>query len=53
MMPTAGVFGFAVIAEDKDGWVVDRAYSILPPNVSVTQDLNGFNVTLAPKLQEV
>ena len=53
MMPTAGVFGFAVIAEDKDGWVVDRAYSILPPNVSVTQDLNGFNVTLAPKLQKV
>ena len=53
MMPTAGVFGFAVIVEDKDGWVVDPAYSILPPNVSVTQDLNGFNVTLAPKLQEV
>ena len=53
MMPTAGVFGFAVIAEDKDGWVLDQAYSILPPNVSVTQDLNGFNVTLAPKLQEV
>ena len=53
MMPTAGVFGFAVIAEDKDGWVVDHAYSILPPNVSVTQDLNGFNVTLSPKLQMV
>ena len=53
MMPTAGVLGFAVIVEDKDGWVVDPAYSILPPNVSVTQDLNGFNVTLAPKLQKV
>jgi len=53
MMPTAGVFGFAVIVEDKDGWVVDPAYSILPPNVSVTQDLNGFNVTLDPKLQKV
>ena len=53
MMPTAGVFGFAVIAEDEDGWVIDHAYSILPPNVSVTQDLNGFNVTLAPKLQMV
>ena len=53
MMPTAGVFGFAVIAEDKDGWVIDHAYSILPPNVSVTQDLNCFNVTFAPKLQEV
>ena len=39
MIQTAGVFGFAVIAEDKDGWVIDPTHSILPPNVSVTQDL--------------
>jgi len=51
MMPTAGVFGFAVIQETKDWWQVRDDYSILPDNVSVTQDLNSFKVTTAPKLQ--
>lgn len=54
MMPTAGVFGFAVIAEHKDDWVLYTDYSIMPNNVSVSQDvLNGYNVTNAPKLQYV
>ena len=53
MMPTAGVFGFAVIQETKDWWQVRDDYSILPDNVSVTQDLNSFKVTTAPKLQYV
>ena len=46
MMPTAGVFGFAVIAEDKDGWVVDRAYSILNFKRSDgNNDCNLFNLS--------
>tara|TARA_S200002703_G_scaffold146088_2_gene140881 strand:- start:3767 stop:4048 length:282 start_codon:yes stop_codon:yes gene_type:complete len=53
MMPTAGVFGFAVIQETKDWWQVRDDYSILPDNVSVTQDLNSFKVTTAPKLELV
>jgi len=53
MMPMAGCFGFAVIEEDISCWNVDWDRSILPDNVSVTQDVNGFNVTNAPKLQLV
>jgi len=54
MMPTAGVFGFAVIAEHEDDWVLYTHYSMLPNNVSVSpDDLNGYNVTNAPKLQLV
>jgi len=53
MMPTAGVFGFAVISENEDSWILYTGYSILPSNASVTQDLNGFNVTTAPQLQYV
>jgi len=53
-MPTAGVFGFAVIAEHEDDWVLYTHYSMLPNNVSVgPDDLNGYNVTNAPKLQLV
>ena len=56
MLPTAGVFGFAVIAEHEDDWVLYDQFSILPPNVSVGQDpkqLNNFSVTNAPALQFV
>lgn len=35
MMPTAGVFGFAVIEETEDCWEVVDDCSMLPPNVSV------------------
>lgn len=53
MMPTAGVLGFAVISENEEAWILYTDYSILPPNTSVTQDLNGFNVTMAPQLQYI
>tara|TARA_S200002703_G_scaffold17947_1_gene14679 strand:+ start:457 stop:699 length:243 start_codon:yes stop_codon:yes gene_type:complete len=48
MMPTAGVFGFAVIKEDIGCWNVDWDRSILSPNNKVTQnnDLNTFNVSV-------
>ena len=54
MMPMAGCFGFAVISENEDAWILYTDYSVLPDNVSVTQgDLNNYNVTTAPKLQYV
>lgn len=56
MMPTAGVFGFAVIAEHEDDWVLYDQFSILPPNCSVGQDsenLSNYTVKPAPKLQFV
>lgn len=56
MLPTAGVFGFAVIAEHEDDWVLYDQFSILPPNVSVGQDpkqLNNFSVTNVPALEFV
>ena len=54
MMPTAGVFGFAVIAEDEDSWTLHTDYSMLPDCVSVgPDDLNGYNVTNAPQLEMV
>ena len=56
MLPSAGVFGFAVIAEHEDDWVLYDQFSILPPNVSVGQDsnnLNNYTVKPAPKLQFV
>lgn len=54
MMPTAGVFGFAVIQETKDWWQVRDDYSMLPPNVSVgTDGINSYKVTHAPKLELV
>ena len=48
MMPTAGVFGFAVIQENENGWEVCDWHSILPPNNKVTKinDLNKFNVSI-------
>jgi hypothetical protein len=54
MMPVPGCFGFAVISENEDSWILYTDYSILPDNVSVTQDdLNNYNVTTAPKLEYV
>ena len=53
MMPTAGVLGFAVISENEEAWILYTDYSILPPNTSVTQDLNSFNVTTARQLEYV
>lgn len=38
MLPTAGVFGFAVIAENGSEWKLQSVDSILPPNASVIQD---------------
>lgn len=48
MMPTAGVFGFAVIQESENGWEVCDDRSILSPVNKVTQtnDLNTFNVSV-------
>jgi hypothetical protein len=48
MMPTAGVFGFAVIQENENGWEVCDDRSILSPTNKVTQtnDLNKFNVSI-------
>ena len=54
MMPMAGCFGFAVISEDQDAWILYDQFSMLPDNVSVGQDdLNNYNVTNAPKLEMV
>lgn len=52
MMPTAGVFGFAVIKETDTHWTVLNE-SMLPPNVSIGTDGNTFSVQPAPKLQLV
>ena len=54
MMPMAGCFGFAVISEDEDAWILYDQFSMLPNNVSVGRDhLNNYNVTNAPKLEMV
>jgi len=56
MMPTAGVFGFAVISENEDAWVVYDQFSILPPtNHSIERvENNNFKVSLnIPSLQYV
>ena len=54
MMPMAGCFGFAVIAEHEDDWVLYTGYSMLPPNASVSlDDLGRYNVQPASKLQLV
>lgn len=34
-MPTAGVFGFAVINETEDWWQLKDDYSILPANAKI------------------
>ena len=46
MMPTAGVFGFAVIAQDDKMWTLREDFSMLSGNETVTQtDLNNFNIS--------
>jgi hypothetical protein len=48
MMPTAGVFGFAVIAESEDGWQLKPERSILSGKEKVIQDdLNNFKIICA------
>ena len=48
MMPTAGVFGFAVIAEDADGWQLNPDCSMLSGKEKVIQDdLNNFKIICA------
>ena len=48
MMPVPGCFGFAVIAEDNNGWQLDEFHSILSGKEKVTQDnLNNFNIICA------
>lgn len=47
MMPTAGVFGFAVIAQDDKMWTVREDLSMLSGNETITQDdLNNFRVSV-------
>ena len=38
MMPMAGCFGFAVISEDVDAWILYDQFSILSGKETVTQD---------------
>ena len=46
MMPTAGVFGFAVIAQTEKMWTVREDLSMLSGNETITQtDLNNFRVS--------
>jgi len=45
MMPMAGCFGFAVIAEDANGWQLKPNNSILSPRDEVTRDdLNNYKI---------
>lgn len=46
MMPTAGVFGFAIIAESDKGWQLQPERSMLSPINKVTQvDYNNYAVS--------
>ena len=48
MMPTAGVFGFAVIAESDNGWQLNPDRSMLSGKEEVIQDdLNNFKIICA------
>ena len=53
MMPTAGVFGFAVIKETDNTWELIEDRSMLPPHYSIGTDGNCFSVQPAPTLQLV
>ena len=46
MMPVPGCFGFAVISEDKDAWVVFDQFSMLSGKETVTRD-DFMNFTVA------
>jgi|TARA_Y100000033_G_scaffold14592_1_gene13576 hypothetical protein len=46
MMPTAGVFGFAVIAQDDKMWTLRDDFSVLSGKEIITQtDLNNFAIS--------
>ena len=46
MMPMDGCFGFAVISEDQDAWIVFDQFSMLSGKETVTRDnLNNCNVS--------
>ena len=45
MMPTPGCFGFAVISEDADAWILYDQFSMLSGKETVTQ--NKLNNTFA------
>ena len=48
MMPVPGCFGFAVISENEDAWVVFDQFSVLSGKEIITQDKvnNTFNVSI-------
>ena len=47
MMPMAGCFGFAVISEDPDSWIVFDQFSVLSGKETVTRDdFKNFTVTV-------
>ena len=46
MMPMAGWFGFAVISEDPDAWVVFDQFSMLSGKENITRDdFKNFTVS--------
>ena len=46
MMPMAGCFGFAVISEDPDAWIVFDQFSMLSGKETVTRDdFKNFTVS--------
>ena len=47
-MPIAGVFGYVVIEETEDSWVV--VDELTPPNVSIGCKGNSYSVQPAPQL---
>lgn len=54
MMPTAGVFGFAVILVTENDWQLKLDYSILPPNYSIGMDsLGKFDIQPSKALEFV
>jgi hypothetical protein len=48
MMPVPGCFGFAVISEDKDAWIVYDQFSMLSGKETITQNKlnNTFDVSI-------
>jgi len=51
MMPMAGCFGFVVIQEIGDSWIICDEWSMIPPNVSVGVDgMGNYSVNETPKL---
>ena len=46
MMPMAGCFGFAVISEDPDAWIVFDQFSMLSGKENITRDdFKNFTVS--------